>query len=294
MKAKGTAILKLSAGFLMAAGVFLGAPGLSGLSWPPGVSVVTDFADGESALQPEEPTPFLALGQAEGRYEFSDSGTVIFQGTLANGLGSVALTAQENDLRILYGNLDGSSRPAAADGSVLLQTEALNGFSDVRKPLLMMVFDQKLHQIVNPELILDNPPGNQTPTLRRMRFSAIAADGSLSAPIDIWSWYRRSSVRAGEYLVDVDWADGRFSWNDIRDIHSLRMYVNGQLKFRQGLEYMAEDENRLVLLPGRSVDSRRVPISIRPGTNIIEVYVEDPKGLSQSYEFTIDGGLPQP
>ncbi len=71
------------------------------------------------------------------------------------------------------------------------------------------------------------------------------------------------------------------------------MRVNEQLKFRQGLAFFAENDNNLILLPGRSGDIARIPVSIQPGENRIELSIEDAKGLSQTYEFTINGGVPR-
>jgi hypothetical protein len=277
-------LIKVLSGLML---LYVGSAWISGYPWPEDVTVVTEFASEVSALQPEEPAPYLALGSEEA-FSIPTDSELIFRGRLPSGLGNAELRAGANDIRFLFGNLadQGENGP-------IRWTEQISTWSAVRKPLLVMVLDHKLRYIINPEIVLENPSGNQAPTLRRLRFRSISADGQVSAPIDVWSWYRRFDLPAGEYLVAVDWADGRFAWNDVNDIFSLRMRVNEQLKFRQGLAFFAENDNNLILLPGRSGDIARIPVSIQPGENRIELSIEDAKGLSQTYEFTINGGVPR-
>ncbi len=264
----------------------------SAFDWPSFEEPVTEFAASGSALYPEGFPAYMAFAS---RGDFSPSGTgeVIFRGLLPNGLGMSEMTAEYNGIRFVYANLSRTS--ASSDGeNRRIATENIDGQGVLRKPLIFFAIDSLRHRIINPEILFSAPPGNQAPSLRRLRFSSVLDGGVLGETIDLWSWVRRSRIASGQYLVNLDWADGRFSWNDVDNIFSLRVYANGQLILRQGLEYFAENGEELSLIPGRSDNGDRLQISLRPGMNIIEVYLSDPKGLSQSYEFTIDGGPPGP
>ncbi|AHC14553.1 hypothetical protein [Salinispira pacifica] len=257
--------------------------------WPENAEVVTEFASTGSPLASGRPAPFLALSSPGGYSRSSDS-PVLFQGNLPNGLGFIQAYADAQGYVEVFGNLNGKAlQPDSGD----LPTMGMNSWSELSKPLIYLILDHRRHQVVNPELFMPNPAGNAPPSLRRMIFrTPESVNEEEQNGIELWSWYRRADIPHGEYILSLDTADGRFEWNDVGRLFSVRLYVNGQLQYIQGNSYFVEDEGGIRLFPGESGDFRSIPISLRPGKNIIEVYLEDAKGLSQAYEFTIDGGAP--
>lgn len=280
---------------------------LSSFRWPADVEVVTEFASTQSPLTSGRPAPFLALNTAEGFSRSSDS-PIVFQGKLPNGLGHIQAHADRQGYVHVYGNLN---EEELDPDSPRLPTLFMNNWSELRKPLIYLIIDNRRRQVINPEIFMPNPEGNAPPSLRRLIFqpadspnnavesanaeqsgNAGQSANTEQSAIELWSWYRRADIPNGEYLLSLDIADGRFEWNDVSRLFSVRLYVNGQLQYIKGNSYFVEDDGGIKLSPGESGDARSISISLRPGKNIIEVYLEDAKGLSQAYEFTIDGGAP--
>lgn len=305
-----SAWISLSLKRLLFAVVFCNAliVSLWAIDWPVDGDVVTEFSSLSSALQPGVPSPFMAMSAESGGVE-APEGELIFSGALTNGLGATRVYAQANDWRFGYANLaqdqdeQGGAQSSSAGeqgaGEAIapvseLVTAQISTWSQVRKPLIFFAFDTRRRRIVNPELLFDNPPDNRQPSLRRLRFAQLDERGTPGTYSDLWSWVRRAAYDAGEYAVLVDWADGRFVWNDVEQIFVLRFYVNGQLVYNRDLEFFEERDGKLGAPSDVSVFAQSIPVTIRPGENNVEVYLEDPKGLSQAYEFSINGGTAPP
>ena len=263
---------------------------LLSFKWPSEEALFTEFGDTRAVFNSDDQVPYIALAGED--FNYLSTGRLIFQGRLPNGLGHIQLIHSGNGLFHLYGNLV-SDRVAPFPAN-LPDTGRI--YDD--HPLILMVLDASNHRIINPELILNSPENNIAPTLQRLMFSRIPDNSSDGNSPDIQIIYPRDTARtvridAGEYYIDIDCTDGRFTQNDVAKLYSVRLYVNGRLQYRQGMTYFQESRGSLELFPGISGDDNAVPVLLRPGKNILEVYLQDPKGLSSNYEFIIDGGVLQ-
>ena len=258
--------------------------------WPDEGLLITEFSNSRSVLNSDDPAPYIALAGEE--FSYSAAGELIFGGKLANGLGHIQLIHSGNGLLHLYGNL--SAHVDEQPPTTALSAEEL--WQGASHSLILMVFDGLNRRIINPELLLNNPANNTAPTLLRLVFSpADLAYGEEQVSSSVYPWHVNSDlgIDAGEYYLNIEWVDGRFTGNDVRQLYSLKLYVNGQLKYRQEIAYFQENKGALELFPGISGDITAIPVLLRPGKNVLELYLQDPKGLSGNYEFTIDGGTPQ-
>ncbi len=247
--------------------------------WPSEDGIVTEFSSPDSLLQPGVASPYLAISADKG-FEYAADGQLFFQGQLANGLGNIQAVSAQQGLVQVYGNLGASDEQ--------LRTARRTQWEDRREALIFFVLDSERRRVVNPELLLRSPAGNAAPTLRKLRFVPVSSPGG-AGTVDYWSWYRRRSLGAGEYLLTIDWADGRNTWNDVQMAYSVRLLLNERLIYRSGAEYFYEEAGDLLLYPGHSQENGKILIFLKPGKNLIQVYLQDPKGLSNTYDFIVDG-----
>ena len=256
--------------------------------WPKEEAVLSEFAGDGYLLQSNEPRPFMILAGED--FSYLSKGELVFQGKLPNGLGNIQVIQSGNGLLHLYGNLSGNTD----DHTQLTTAPTWRG----GQQLILMILDSVNRRVINPEIILNNPVNNRVPILRGLNFFRTPVSRRPETeetllqlrPRDVSTVLR---MEAGKYYLSIDWVDGRFARNDVRQLYSLVLYMNGKLEFNREIAHFQENGGVLELVPKFFGDIETMPVLLRPGRNILEVHLQDPKGLSASYEFTIDGGPAQ-
>ncbi|MGI9256154.1 MAG: hypothetical protein ACR2PY_04395 [Salinispira sp.] len=248
--------------------------------WPDDGELLTEFSGTDSIVQFSNNVPYMVFN--EGAALHPPSGTMVFQGRLPNGLGDIQVFSIENRFLYLYGKANTSS--------------ALNGASS----RTVIILDALQRRIINPEILLENPEKNTAPALRKLTIfrnpvpdpnaePEADSDAELIKVLYPWNSGNVLRINSGEYFLSIDWVDGRRSFADVENLYSILLYMNGELAYQQGIMYFQEQQNSLELVPGFHGDITSISFMIKPGKNLLELYLQDPKGLSARYDFFITG-----
>lgn len=243
--------------------------------WPDGNVLLTEFAGTDSILQHPEPASYIVF--EGGEFTPPNGGELLFQGRLPNSLGYVQLFHDGNGMMYIYGD---PSEGGDVAGTIVPEEPGQR---------ILMVLDGLKHRVINPEIVLNNPGNNKAPALVSLNFFRTAQRSQQVAVLYPWNVNRARDFEAGEYYLSIEYTDGRFATADVRQLYSVLLYVNEELKYRQGIMYFQENQGALELFPGFSGDSNAISVLFEPGENNIKIYLQDPKGLSSSYEFIING-----
>ncbi len=243
--------------------------------WPDDGELLTEFSGTDSIVQFGNNVPYMVFN--EGAALHPPSGTMVFQGRLPNGLGDIQVFSIENRFLYLYGTAAASSRA-------------------------ILILDAAQRRIINPEILLGNPEENTAPALRKLTIfrkpvpdpnadPEPEADSEAELIKVLYPWNSGNVLRinSGEYFLSIDWVDGRRSFADVENLYSILLYMNGELAYQQGIMYFQEQQNSLELVPGFHGDITSISFMIKPGKNLLELYLQDPKGLSARYDFFITG-----
>lgn len=228
------------------------------------------------------------------------SGEVIYTSCEDEGLPSVLgnykVVHHENGFRSIYGNLEKFSKNAEESPFEVTENDQIgtvgNSGRTADKDLFFMIYDMKMHQYVNPQIILP-PSGDRIPPVISRVF--IEKEGS-KTPVELKN---RSTVSAGKVRVSAIIYDygGDSGRSDKTVPYSISLFYLGneinQIKF----DTLKDVDGRYILQGGNPVsydelydgDKIRLgEINLNAGQGILEISTADNSQNSRTRTFQLN------
>ncbi|NNM66448.1 MAG: hypothetical protein HKM06_00400 [Spirochaetales bacterium] len=270
--------------------------------WPaPDIAVRKTFAQ-RSGTNFE---PGLEFDTDSGQLTVPEKGQVIFvfsphtgsPQNLPSSLGGFVALAHEDNLRTVVCGVV----PQVPDESTGLARGELLGTNVPANPgdltrHQLFVFDQQLHEVVNPLLVFPPLSSNRSPVILDVRVVPVTGGDSESL-------FAHSHCAVGYWNLYVDAVDpARIGGADIsRGVYSVSAFLNGQQVFRMELTSLQDKEGQWIIKgsgqPLASVlDADHEwylgRVFFNQGTNFLELSIKNFQGKESGRTFRVMGDRP--